>query len=350
MDYNYWVQEWAKIRQDEVVRLPEKFVINNYFINIMPKADIIDAFKQIWNLYIDIYGDISKNPQLFGMPLYSSKDYNEFTKQARDSRNAPYRIFKFLYNLLINGQMQNDTLVVDAFKFKESNDVKNIHIFFERLQDYGFSFEGLKNFKIADKFINISYHDNHNVLVLLKLMADKARINDRLNDFMCCHYKLFQDDMNTINYGNGYDIVADKMHTQQERDFIYAMDEALKKMGYFADKREWNEGPGYAYYDKESTKFKKGPYHYWLLSWKTKLILFLRIRNASKCLDYLNQCPDSVKKIFLHSDTGCQRRTEGNCIHGQEYTLDGTTYWRCGCCNAPFHFTPVIDDIPHYIK
>jgi len=24
--------------------------------------------------------------------------------------------------------------------------------------------------------------------------------------------------------------------------------------------------------------------------------------------------------------------------------------WRCGCCSAPFYFSPIKDDIPHYIK
>ncbi|WP_139904907.1 hypothetical protein [Clostridium thermarum] len=97
------------------------------------------------------------------------------------------------------------------------------------------------------------------VLIVLKLMADKAYNTNRIGDFIACHYKLFQDDMNVVNYGHGVDIVADKMHTQQEKEFIYALDALLCEMGYYAGSRESNEGPGYAYYSKESDVKKRDP-------------------------------------------------------------------------------------------
>ena len=68
------------------------------------------------------------------------------------------------------------------------------------------------------------------------------------------------------------------------------------------------------------------------------------------CLDYLKHCPDTVKQIFLRGDSGCKNRLNGTCKFGQEYSIDGDTYWRCGCCNAPFYFKPIKEDIPHYIK
>ena len=350
MESIYIIQEWAKVRQDEVVRLPESIEVNECFLNNMAKADFDFAFKEIWNIFVNIYGDISELPETFAMPMYKSKDYNYSTKEARESRSAAYRPFNLLYNLLISGDLYNGTLIVNTDKFKLIKGVKNIPALFERLTDYGFSFEGLKNYKVINEQINISYVDSGHVLSVLKLMADKANITNRLNDFYCCHYKLFQDDMRTVNYGYGADIVADKMHRKEEKEFVYAFDAALSEMGYYTGSRGWNEGPGYAYYDKEREAKKKGPYHYLLLSWKTKLVLYLRIRNASKCLEYLKECPDSVKQMFLWSDRGCENRIKGTCQSGQEYTIDGSTYWRCGCCNAPFHLNPTKDDIPHYIK
>lgn len=346
----YWIQKWAKVRQDEVIRLPENFKVHDCFLNEMQEADFDFTFREIWDMYINIYGDIAEFPEIFGMPLYKEEDYNCFTKQARDSRSAVYRPFNLLYNLFISGDLSKGALIINVTKFKTINEVKNVHILFERLSDYGFFFEGLNNYKIAKENIYISYPDNPYVLTVLKHMADKAYNTKRLNDFLACHYKLLQDDISTVNYGFGPDIVADKMHTKQEKAFVYAMDTALSERGYYSEERGWNEGPGYAYYDKEREMKTKGPYHYLMLSWKTKLVLYLRIRNASKCLEYLKQCPDSVKQIFLWSDTGCINHTNGTCLKGQEYTIDGNTYWRCGCCNAPFHFNPIREDIPHYIK
>jgi len=350
MENIYWIEEWAKIRQDEVVCLVPEFEIHECFLKNISKEDFEAAFREIWNIYINIYGDIVKIPEAFGMPLYKVEDFNSFTAQARESRSAAYRPFILLYNLLISGDFQRDVFIVDIANFKSINKVKNVHILFEKLSDYGFFFEGLKNYKVTSQSISILYLDNENVLPVLKLMADKAHITNRLDDFLCCHYKLFKDDMNTVSYGYGADVVADKMHTKEEQDFVYAMDAKLKEMGYFSQIKSWNEGPGYAYYDKESVMKANGPYHYWMLSWKTKLVLYLRIRNATKCLEYLKQCPDTVKQIFLRGDSGCKNRLNGTCQFGQEYTINGTTYWRCGCCNAPFYFNPIKDDIPHYIK
>lgn len=346
----YWIEEWAKVRQEEVVRLPSDFHIHGCYLKNISKSDFVSAFIEIWDMYISIYGDIYRSPEAFGMPLYKPEEYNCFTVQARDSRTAAYRPFNLLYNLLTSGEFQNGSFIIDVSNFKVINKVKNAHILFERLSDYGIFFEGLKKYKISEKIISMCYPDNENVIPVLKLMADKARIVNRLNDFFCCHYKLFQDDMNTANYGYGADIVADKMHTKEEQEFIYDMDAILRKMGYYSKQLSWNEGPGYAYYDKESVMKTNGPYHYWMLSWKTELILYLRIRNASKCLEYLKECPDTVKQIFLRGDSGCNKHQDGTCQFGQEYAIDGNTYWRCGCCNAPFYFNPIKDDIPHYIK
>lgn len=350
MENIYWVEEWAKIRQNEVVRLPKSFKIHEDFLGHISTEDFETAFREIWEIYINIYGDIAKSPETFGMPLYEIKNYNSFTTQARDSRNAPYRPFHLLYNLLASGSFHNGDFIIDISNFKAVNKVRNSNILLKRLSDYGFFFEGLKNYKVTNQNISMFYPNNNGVMLVLKLMAEKAHTTNRLNDFFSCHYKLFQDDMKTANYGMGADIVADKMHNEEEQEFIYEMDAMLRGMGYYAKPKEWNEGPGYAYYDKESVMKSNGPYHYWMLSWKTELILYLRIRNASMCLDYLKHCPDTVKQIFLRGDSGCKNRLNGTCKFGQEYSIDGDTYWRCGCCNAPFYFKPIKEDIPHYIK
>lgn len=53
--------------------------------------------------------------------------------------------------------------------------------------------------------------------------------------------------MNTANYGYGADIIANKMHTKQEKELVYTMDVVLNEMGYYGGFRESNEGPGLAY-------------------------------------------------------------------------------------------------------
>lgn len=347
---NYWIEEWAKVRQDEMVSLPNKIEIHSDFLHAINKDDFTTAFHNIWQMFSNIYGDITKLPSTFEMPLYKLEAYTSFTSQARESRNAPYRPLKFLFNLLISGKLHNDVLMVDINQFKAVNDVKNIRVLFEKLSEYGFFFDGLKDFKINKIDIEISYPDNPNILTVLKSIADKVNHTNRLTDFYSCHYKLLKDDICTADYGLGADIIADKMHTEEEKIFVYEMDAVLKNSGYFSQNLDWNEGPTYAYYGKESELKSKGPYQFLMVSWKTKLLLFLRIRNAAKCMAYLKECPESVKQIFLWSDSGCAKYVNKSCKIGQEYTIDDTTYWRCGCCNAPFYFSPRIEDIPYYFE
>lgn len=309
----YWIEEWAKVRQDEIVDVPTCIELHNCFLQDMSEEDFTTAFCSISDLFRNIYGDIHKKLVSFEMPMSKIEAYNSFTVEVRESRKAPYRPLKLLFNLLISGSLHNGVLTVNIDQFKAVNDVKNTRILFERLSDYGFYFEGLNGFKIKKINLELTYPDNANVLAVLKLMADKVNHTNRLNDFYTCHYKIFKDDLYTADYGLGADMVADKMHSEEEQRFVFEMDLVLKNMGYLSQALDWNEGPTYAYYGKESELKSKGPYHFLMASWKTKLMLFLRIRNASKCLEYLKTCPDTVKQVFLWNDSGCNKRIEKSC-------------------------------------
>lgn len=346
---HYWIEQWAKVRQDEMVRFPETFDIHEVYLKEMTREDFETAFQNIWQVFNDIYGAIAIAPATFGLPLYECDVYSRYSTQARTSRIAPFRPAELLFNLFTSGEVTGGALVVDSHLFKQVNGVKNLPILFERLGDYGFYFEGLKAFKVGNSVVEMTYPDNPNLLTVLKRMADKAKMANRILDFYSCHYKLFKDDEQTADYGLGADMVADKMHTDEERQFVFELDGILRSKGYFSQALDWNEGPTFAYYGKESELKSKGPYHFLLVSWKTKLMLYLRIRNVSKCLDFLEDCPETVKAIFRWGDKGCAKRVEKSCTFGQEYTFEGKTYWRCGCCNAPFYFSPKIEDIPYYM-
>ena len=95
---------------------------------------------------------------------------------------------------------------------------------------------------------------------------------------------------------------------------------------------------------------RKGPYLFRLMSWKADLQLFLRIRNVEKCLSYIVDCSDDIKKMFRHRDPGCHNHSNGTCRSGVGYIYDGEECWHCGCCSAAFKLHPSIDDIPRYLK
>lgn len=354
---DYWIYDWAKLRQDEVIRIPQEYIIHSDFTVRADKNEIIEAFAQINLFFSNMYGDIAEHPEQFGMPLHQKDKYRFFSQQWRDSGQAPYRPAMLLYNLFICGDIFDQAVVVSLTKLKSINKVKQSHCIFSKLTEYGFVFEGLKNNKLFENDIIISYPDNTVLLLLLKALADKAHNTNRLDDFFCCHFRLLQDNMNTANYGQGADDVADRIHTEAEKEFVYKMDEALLDKGMFRKLYGGYEGHGFAYYDSENVMKKKGPYLFRLVSRSPdivdsiheteKMLLMVRIRNVSNCLEYLATCPDSVKEVFRYNDPGCANRP---CNKGIAYEFEGKNYWRCGCCAPAFRFKPNVEDIPHYIK
>lgn len=200
----------------------------------------------------------------------------------------------------------------------------------------------------------VSYPDNQNIIEVLSLVAEKAKNTGldvmhgpgRPDFFREWNYRLLLEDMHTYSYDDAFYMLYDKMNGQ-DREFIKKFHIILMNKGYCYAPGNWNEGPGILYYDREPVRDRRGPYLYGLQSWKGKLILMLRIRNAEKCLDYVGESSDSIKDMFRKSDKGCGNKP---CKHGVGYVFEGESRWKCGCCNAPFITSPAVDDIGHYIN
>jgi len=341
-----------------LIDIPDSFEIHNDYLKDMNNHEFMEAFKQIWHIFKNIYVDIASNQHEFGI-----------SKKEKMYAWTPYRPVSLLYFLFVSGVVENRILTVNIDKFNETHSqLKNIAVLIERLHDYGFEFEGLQGYKIPKNTntIKLTYPDNQNIIAIMKYMADKACKCDKRKDFNSCYFRLFTEDTNTANYDKGIDVFADRLNTQSEKDTAYVIDKALREKGFFAHERH-----GYSYYAKESVMKTKGAYHFKLeqlekavaeslyansralmfaeskYNEKT-LILCLRIRNVDKCLEYLEQCPESVKNMFRGSDKGCRFVKE--CDTGMNFTFEGKNYWRCSCCSAMFHCLPKIENIPHYIK
>jgi hypothetical protein len=185
-------------------------------------------------------------------------------------------------------------------------------------------------------------------------MADKAHAHERRHDFMVCHYKLLQDDMDSLLYGFGADYIADKVHSGWEREFIHGIDAALRAEDLFPDIDNLGEGSGedsYAVYfyakPKDAGKRTKS---YYKLSWRLiKLYFSMRIKNVQKCVEHIKTCSDEIISLFIPGDAGCSNRP--TCPHGQSYVIGDKGYWQCGgLCKSMISFQPREADIPDYIK
>ena len=356
---NYLARKWALIRRNELIDVPERIKIHKDFLDELTEEEFTYSFRQIHDLFYQMYTDMAEQPERFGIPLYEETEVDYFSKEAREIRTAPWKIFVLLLELFAWGELRNGALVVDMAQFREKNQVKKTDVLFRVLEEYGFVFTGIKNGKLpsAGCVIEIAYPDSRNNLYVLSLVAKKVMnlqlknaknyFSHRIafeNGFIGWNYKLLEEGMDACSVAEGCDYVADKMHTEAERKAVAVLDKKLKKAGYISSKGDPNEGPSMRY------SKSRGTYDFALTSCKGELVLELRIRNAMKCMEYLKECPESILAMFRQTDTGCHNRVNGNCNCGVKYTFEEEEKWHCGCCGAPFQLHPVAEDTEHYFK
>ncbi len=357
MTVTYLISKWALIRRNELVDLPEKIEIHPDFLRNISKEEFESAFRQIHEMFYQIYTDMAQAPGDFGFPTYGVEEYDYFSKEAREARTMPWGVFYLLLCLFCCGEFKRNAFVADTATVRKINKTKRTNVLLKALCDYGFVFTGVRNYNLSSGHqIEIDYPDNRNLLEVLSLVAKKVmktQLADTSNyfsnmvafsnGFIGWNYKVLQDDLQTCMLAQGCDYVADKMHSEADREVIYVMDEVLRKKGFSARKGDPNEGPAIRFYRSQSV------YDFALVSDMGELVLELRIRNAKKCLEYLKECPDRIVEMFRYTDHGCQNRVNGTCKYGVEYEFEGEKKWHCGCAGAPFKTRPVIEDIPHYL-
>lgn len=358
MENTYMVSKWALIRRNELVDIPHKYKIHPDFLCDISCDEFKEAFTQIHDMFYQLYTDMASEPERFGCPLYRLEEYAYFSKEARQSRTAPWNIFYFMLCVFACGELEKDIVVVDVAEFKKINQAQKVSCLIKALSDYGFIFHHTKNHKLPSSGkIEIEYPDNPNIVIVLSLVAKKV-MNTQMsnvsnyfshmvafcNGFISWNYKILQDDFSTCELAKGCDYVADKMHSEADKEAVAFIDKVLTEKGYSVGRGDGNEGPSLRYYKGKSV------YDFALTSATGNLLLELRIRNAEKCLEYLQECPERIVDMFRYSDQGCDNRVNGTCKYGVKYEFEHEEKWHCGCCGAPFTIYPVKENISHYIR
>lgn len=351
----YWISHWAAIRQLELIRYPQEFTVHPDFLKSMEIKELQTAFRDIWNMFSSIYEDIKNSPEDYNLPLYEIEKYRFYDSHERRAREEVYIPLQFLFHLIAAGKLNESTLEVQRQDLPALNTGKRYKVIFMKLKEFGFVIDNKP--MLTDEQITISYPDNINCLIVLKMIADKVvsaaktemavgkRRMPYIYDFLQCNYRLLEEAEDNISFGRGIETVADTFHSEKEGQFAVEFHKTLMQSGYEENLCGGWEGPAMDY------SKKKGISLFRISSHETRLILYLRIRNAKPCITYLEQCPEKVRDIFRRSDKGCSNRSNGTCNKAVVYEFEGEQYWRCGCCNPAFYFEkPDVRDIPHYLK
>ncbi len=351
----YWIERWTQLRKKELMPYPNEFPIHDVYNTLGTQEELKSGFKELREIFMHCYEDILHDPAAMLLPIYDMNAYGYFSKEARTSREESYRYAKIFYVLGYSGELTpNGELRIPAGNLKtqcKALKITNPGAFLNILGNYGIVTEGLINGKIKNNTeITVSYPTNKNVITVLYILAVKAKNTDRFTDFCRLHYRLFESDWNTTEYGNGVDFVSDLFHAEQDRKTAHLIHEELIKRNYCYNFQTWNEGPQIRYYKKEADRNRNANADFWLTSMDTEFKLYFRIKKMDKVLAYIKKCPENVISNFMVSDNGCANRISGACVSGISYQLNDKVIWRCGCCNPNFQVHPGIDDYLYYMN
>ena len=114
MNDNYSVSKWALIRRNELVDIPNEFAIHPDFLRTLSYAEFESAFRDIGEMFHQMYFDIAKSPEKFGLPLYKIDEYDYFSNQAREARTVPGDQFYFMRCLLACGDLHGEVCITET--------------------------------------------------------------------------------------------------------------------------------------------------------------------------------------------------------------------------------------------
>jgi hypothetical protein len=337
-DYRHTIKDWALIFRNGLVDIPEEVEIHSDFLQELSKEEFDKTFRYLWYLFYQIYTDASKDMQFFRVLAD-----NEEEKMTSGEAGIIFNHMKQLYLLFKFGKLHENGLSVETNHIKTSHK-KIINAIIPTLTAYGFKFEGLADRKITQKILEfyIYYPDNPSVIKVLYLVAKKA---SNVDIFKNWNYRLLADEFGKYKYNDVYVSFYDSLHRDEDREFIRTFHESMLTHGYFIEHYP-GRGGGHISYFKNSIK---EPFYFDIRTYGGfGMYVCLRIRNAEKCLPYLNVCSELIKDLFRTSLQGCNNP---NCKSTVRYIYENNEIQRCGgCCGTAFEIETCIDDIPHYIK
>ncbi|NLG25634.1 MAG: hypothetical protein GX558_09785 [Clostridiales bacterium] len=353
----YWVTEWAAVRRDEVIDLPDVLAVHPDFWG-GDREGFERGFVAAHGAIKSIYDAISRDPAAWRMPLFEVEEFHYGSKEARAARYAPWRPIDVLRALALSGEPEGGAIRVDAARFGEVCHVPAAGALIAPLSEMGFEFIGVKGSRFPKTgMFSVGYPDCPDVARALCAVARKAERLARdgrvshdgpyADDFASWNWRLAACGADEGGYGEGADYVADRFHSAADRAFAWEFDRRMIETGHFRGRDRWNEGPRLCYYARESDRDHRRPYRFMLMSWKSEPRLYLRIRDADACAAHAEGASEAIREMFRRDEPGCHNRD--HCKLGVHYIFEGVPRRHCGCCAAAFQIRPAIEDLDDYL-
>jgi hypothetical protein len=330
--------------------IPEYFKINPKYLLGLDENEFIDGFHCLRNTVRDIYKDIIKNPESYGLPLTEDSVPVNSSRRLMDYLNVLSRAGELRENsLVVTFDMYNESL--KTIKPKVSIAASNILI--KRLTDFGFYFTGF-NGKTFDKGLNqfvVTYEDNRNLIPVLKgySMANHMSENRR-DEFRACQYDLVAASGELPKQVRAY--VFSQYLSGEQKDFFIRFNERMTEEGFTCETPQ-SHNFTLEYYLNEQIPFDKKPPHIvQCTSENNQLNINLVITSIPSYCGHIEKLPDRVKAVYKRAVIYQPCKNMESCeLCGciRKWKMDGEDLISCQFGNA--HISDYnLDDIEAYIS
>lgn len=353
-------------RRSELSELPKKLDIHESFLTTMNAEEFSTAFRIVHTFFYELLTDIAKDPIRFGLSALEVEKMHGGPETSEALIAAGWPFYLLLY-LFACGKVANGAFIVDVPSFRKANKgrktVKHCENYLKIFSEYGFVFAGLNNYKIPNnaEAFTIEFPDMPAVVDVLHLVADKCYNYIESNGFalfFSLNFRLIAQARNEMTF-EGYELLADGLKSRTEKEFVSFFHESMKKDGFLCKSVCNHDGPVIRYFENEKQSvylfeiaFNSIAFNGIMTTQGYSINLKLRIRDAKSCLEYLEQCPETIKDMFRQDF----RQPAPECVSKQfcdkslNYIYEGENRWHCACYGASFQGVPIItDNIPHYV-
>jgi len=352
MAYKYHCQHEAESMASSIMPVPDKYPLADGLPD-----DFINHFAQLCRLMKDMYLDMAKQPEAYGLVLtdYALQPAGSQSKETgliRKSRLSVNRLPDTLFRLSQSGEVRNHQLIVSLPAFKESikktepnivSPVTKYELILSRLVDFGFTisdFNGKPFAKTIDSF-TVAYPDAPELIDTLKAFCD-----------LWYAYKVHQSQL-AIKFGSSLTVKSKPAlhyYYHINFDFRFTADQEkipmqkwikyeLQSQGCTKERIEFHV----AFYDY-SLKYADVQYNGSYFYKSTRIVqvnegFILKLRNPGNYIDEISAMPKVLLDRFVKSYCGyCdfQGATKEHCKYRLHWTYTDTP--QTGCAFVCFVF------------
>ena len=357
--YKYHCQHQAESFAWAILSVPE-----DYPLQAGLPEDFRIHFSKLCELAADIYMDMAKQPEAYGLMLVDiqSDDHN----LARNGYRTIHRFVDTLSNLSGSGDLSNHQLIVNTELFKKaakkgaglvSGPVPKYELILSRLVDFGFvisGFEG-KPFGKKTEFFTVEYPDYPEMTDAVKMYFEcwnEMKFNK-------ADVKIWPKEYHHHYYRFDYKITADRgkipmmQWVSDEADYLgYTPEQKAFSMALYEYSLQYKDVCFDGDYTCKSKRIARICQSGYTALEKPMFLFHVRLKNMDKYSSDIDAMPANIRRVMeIDSCRHCsfQGATPEHCKFRVHWTMNGQSHE--GCAHACFYFDHFdVNHVPDYFK